>query len=70
VTPPETPAERQERLYREELGEEALDRVRATFSLRHACCWEPNEGPHHPICKNADDPDAPPPFIEGQESLA
>lgn len=66
----ETSKQRQERLYREDLGEQALERVRTAFAARHACCWEPSAGPHHPICANADDPDAPPPLIEGQESLA
>jgi hypothetical protein len=61
---------KQERLYAEELGEDALQRVQTAFSSRHACCWEPAPGPHHPVCPNAEDPDAPPPLIEGQESFA
>lgn len=51
-------------------SEEALERQERAKLERHACCWEPVTGPHHPVCANAEDPDAPPPLIEGQESLA
>jgi hypothetical protein len=64
----ESARQRQERLYRDELGDEALERVKTAFAERHACCWERSAGPHHPVCVNAE-PDAPTPLIDGQETL-
>jgi hypothetical protein len=47
----------------------AIERQERAKFERHACCWEPLTGPHHPVCQNADDPDAPPPLIDGQVGL-
>ena len=58
-----------EEWYTEAVTAEALARQERAKVERHACCWEPLTGPHHPACQNADDPDAPPPLIEGQASL-
>lgn len=63
-------ARTQAELYAESVAPDALERQERAKVERHACCWGPLLGPHHPVCKNAEDPDAPPPLIEGQESLA
>lgn len=70
----ESLAKRKARLEREAYARavkaDAVARQERARLERHACCWEPLAGPHHPVCPNAEDPEAPPPLIDGQESFA
>ncbi len=36
--------------YLEAVGEEAFLRQIELHKVRHGCCWEPNDQPHHPAC--------------------
>lgn len=56
--------------YAAAVRDDAVARQERARLERHACFWEPLTGLHHPVCPNAADPDAPPPLIAGQESLA
>jgi hypothetical protein len=54
--------------YEREMHEAALSRDRERRETRHPCCWELHGGPHHPLCRNAEQE----PSLEqvpGQESL-
>jgi hypothetical protein len=58
-----------EREYAEAHGEDALERQRAEARRRHWCCAENVDGPHHPVCSNAEPLPAAPEVHETQETL-
>lgn len=60
--------DRREEMYGEALGPDALARQRQAAIDYWPCCGEHRSDPHHEMCKNYV-ADAPPPEIEGQESL-
>lgn len=53
--------------YERELGERAARHL-ADAEHRHGCCWEPVDGPHHPLCRERPQ-DEQPQAGAGQESL-
>lgn len=54
--------------YADELGAEAAARQRREAAERFACCGEPRDRGHHPLCRNYVEP-AQPEHVDGQESL-
>lgn len=50
------------------MGKQALERVQEVAATRHGCCWEPHEGPHHPVCSKFVALEVPE-IHEAQESL-
>jgi hypothetical protein len=55
VSRPGTPEFKREMLYREQVGEAALERQQAERGERHPCCWELVADGHHPACSKRPD---------------
>jgi hypothetical protein len=68
VSRPGTPEFKREQLYKQQLGEAALERQRALRGERHPCCWELVADSHHPACSKRPD-DEPAPVHENQASI-
>jgi len=46
-------AEQTEKWYKEQMGEDALERQKRLADLHYKCCGALKSGPHHPTCKKA-----------------